>query len=156
MVLKDLRRKKYPSDLTDEQWAILGPIMPPAKQHTQGGRPRKVDMREVLNTLLYLHRRGCQWDMLPHDLLPKSSVYDYLSLSGVTMAHGRSWSTRYADPIASASRARGHAPAPRVSIANRSRPPRSGARSGGMMVARKSTVANVICSSIRWACYWSS
>jgi putative transposase len=76
MVRKDLKRKRCPSDLTDEQWAILGPMIPPAKQHTQGGRPRKVDMREVLNTIFYLNRRGCQWDMLPHDLLPKSTVYD--------------------------------------------------------------------------------
>ena len=72
-------RKKYPSDLTDEQWAILGPMIPPAKHHTHGGRPRKVDMREVLNTLFYLNRSGCQWDMLPHDLLPKSTVYDYFT-----------------------------------------------------------------------------
>jgi putative transposase len=72
-------RKKYPSDLTDEQWAILGPMIPPAKQNTHGGRPRKVDIREVLNTLFYLNRSGCQWDMLPHDLLPKSTVYDYFT-----------------------------------------------------------------------------
>ncbi len=77
MVQKDLQRRKYPSDLTDEQWAILGPMLPPAKQHPRGGRPRKVNMREVLNTLFYLNRSGCQWDMLPHDLLPKSTVYDY-------------------------------------------------------------------------------
>ena len=50
--------------------------IPPAKQSPRGGRPRKVNMREVLNTLLYLHRSGCQWDMLPHDVLPKSTVYD--------------------------------------------------------------------------------
>jgi putative transposase len=79
MVQKSHRRKKYPSDLTDEQWAILGPMIPSAKQNIQGGRPRKVDMREVLNTLFYLNRSGCQWDMLPHDLLPKSTVYDYFA-----------------------------------------------------------------------------
>jgi len=79
MVHKGRQRKKYPSDLTDEQWAIVGPMIPPAKQNTQGGRPRKVDMREVLNTLFYLNRSGCQWDMLPHDLLPKSTVYDYFA-----------------------------------------------------------------------------
>jgi len=79
MVHKGHQRKKYPSDLTDEQWAILGPMIPPAKQNTQGGRPRKVDMREVLNTLFSLNRSGCQWDMLPHDLLPKSTVYDYFA-----------------------------------------------------------------------------
>src|SRR6516162_8254842 len=70
-------RKKYPSDLTDEQWAIMEPLIPPPKSSPRGGRPRQVNMREVLNTLLYLNRSGCQWDMLPHDLLPKSTVYDY-------------------------------------------------------------------------------
>src|SRR5437870_12639530 len=79
MVQKDQPRRKYPSDLTDEQWAIVGPMIPPAKQSPRGGRPRKVDMREVLNTLFYLNRSGCQWDLLPHDLLPKSTVYDYFS-----------------------------------------------------------------------------
>ncbi len=67
-------RKPYPTDLTDEQWAILEPLIPPAKH---GGHPREVDMREVLNTLFYLNRTGCQWGMLPHDLLPKSTVYQY-------------------------------------------------------------------------------
>jgi putative transposase len=67
-------RKAYPSDLTDDQWAILEPLIPPAKP---GGAPRTVDMREVLNTLFYQSRAGCQWDMLPHDLSPKSTAYDY-------------------------------------------------------------------------------
>lgn len=67
-------RKPYPSDLTDEHWAVLEPLIPPAKP---GGRPRAVDMREVVNTLLYQNQTGCQWDMLPHDLLPKSTAYDY-------------------------------------------------------------------------------
>src|SRR5580704_3355634 len=69
-------RKAYGSYLTDEQWAILEPLLPPAKT---GGRKRAVNMREVLNTILYLNRTGCQWDMLPHDLLPKSTVYDYFA-----------------------------------------------------------------------------
>src|SRR5882672_10321893 len=79
MVDENQSRKKYPSDLTDEQWAIVGPMIPPAKQNPRGGRPREVDMREVLNTLFYLDRSGCQWDMLPHDLLPKSTVFGYFS-----------------------------------------------------------------------------
>jgi putative transposase len=69
-----IMRKAYPSDVTDEQWAILQPLVPAAKH---GGAPRTVDMREVLNTLFYLNRSGCQWDMLPHDLQPKSTAYDY-------------------------------------------------------------------------------
>src|SRR5215468_4315293 len=63
----DRSRKTYPSDLTDEQWAIVAPLIPPAKAGPRGGHPRQVDMREVLNTLFYLNRSGCQWDMLPHD-----------------------------------------------------------------------------------------
>ena len=51
MEQKGLSRKVYPSDLTDEQWAIVAPMIPPAKQSPRGGRPRKVDMREVLNTI---------------------------------------------------------------------------------------------------------
>lgn len=69
-------RKPYPTDLSDEQWQVLQPLIPLAKH---GGRPRTVDMREVVNTLFYLNRSGCQWDMLPHDLLPKSTVYDYFA-----------------------------------------------------------------------------
>lgn len=79
MLRKDRSRKSYLSDLTDEQWTIVEPLLPPAKQRQRGGRPRAVDMREVLNTLFYLNRSGCQWDMLPHDLLPKSTVYDYFA-----------------------------------------------------------------------------
>jgi putative transposase len=69
-------REPYHSDLTNPQWEILEPLVPAAKE---GGRPRDVDMREVINTILYLNRAGCQWDMLPHDLLPKSTVYDYFA-----------------------------------------------------------------------------
>lgn len=69
-------RKAYPSDLTDGQWAILQPLLPSTNPR---GRPRVVELREVLNTILYLNRTGCQWDMLAHDLLPKSTVYDYFA-----------------------------------------------------------------------------
>jgi putative transposase len=73
-----ISRKPYPSDLTDEQWAILEPLIPPARQN-RGGRPREVKMREIVNAIFYVNRSGCQWDMLPHDLLPKSTVYEYFS-----------------------------------------------------------------------------
>jgi putative transposase len=68
-------RKPYPSDLSDEQWATIEPLIPVHRV----GRPRKVEMREVLNAIFYLNRSGCQWDMLPHDLPPKSTVYDYFA-----------------------------------------------------------------------------
>jgi len=71
-------RKAYASDLNDERWAIIEPLIPAARtQH--GGRPREVNLREVINTILYLNRTGCQWDMLPHDLLPKSTAYEYFA-----------------------------------------------------------------------------
>lgn len=72
--LRGVLRKAYPSDLTDAQWAIVEPLLPAAKP---GGRPRSVDLREVLNSILYLDRSGCQWDMLPHDLCSKSTAYEY-------------------------------------------------------------------------------
>ena len=67
-------RKPYKTDLTDAQWKIVKPLIASARP---GGRPREVDMREVLNTLLYQARTGCQWELLPHDLPPKSTVWDY-------------------------------------------------------------------------------
>jgi putative transposase len=71
-------RKPYPSDLTDGEWEVIAPLIPPARSE-RGGRPRKVDMREVINSIRYINRSGCQWDMLPHDLVPKSSAYEYFS-----------------------------------------------------------------------------
>lgn len=69
-------RTPYPSDLSDEQWQLLQKRIPPEKP---GGRPRSVDMREVINAMLYINHAGCQWDMLPHDFPPKSTVYEYFS-----------------------------------------------------------------------------
>lgn len=69
-------RKAYPSDLSDEQWEYAQIVLPDARP---GGRPRTTDLREVVNALLYLNRSGCQWDMLPHDLPPKSTVYEYFA-----------------------------------------------------------------------------
>jgi putative transposase len=65
-------RKAYPSDLTDAQWTAIEPVLPPAKP---GGRPRKVDLREIVNTLFYQNRTGCQWDYLPHDRVQSGKVF---------------------------------------------------------------------------------
>jgi putative transposase len=67
-------RKPYPSDLTDEQWERLAPLLPAAKP---GGRRRSVNLREVVNALLYLLRTGCPWAHLPHDLPPPTTVWTY-------------------------------------------------------------------------------
>lgn len=71
-----MARKAYATDLTDDQWELLAPLLPAARP---GGRPRSTDLREVVNTLLYQNRTGCQYDLLPHDLLPKSTVYEYFA-----------------------------------------------------------------------------
>jgi putative transposase len=70
-------RKPYLSDTTDAQWAILEPLLLAFENRIRPGPERIVDLREVMNTLLYQNRTGCQWAYLPHDLLPKSTVYDY-------------------------------------------------------------------------------
>ena len=67
-------RRRYPSDLTDRQWEKIKPLIPPAKP---GGRPRDVDMREVLNGIFYLVRGGGSWRMLPKDLPPWGTVHYY-------------------------------------------------------------------------------
>ena len=69
-----MERKPYPSDLSDAEWQIIKPLIPPAKP---GGRPRKTDIREVLNGIFYELRSGCAWRMLPHDLPPCKTVYHY-------------------------------------------------------------------------------
>src|SRR5512135_2064797 len=69
-----MQRRDYPSDLSKREWAILEPLIPPAKP---GGHPRTTDMREVLNAILYLDRTGCQWRALPHEFPPWSTVWSY-------------------------------------------------------------------------------
>jgi putative transposase len=69
-----MTRKRYPSDLTDAQWAVLEPWIPPPRP---GGRPRKTDMREVVNAIFYFNREGCTWRALPHDFPPWKTVYNY-------------------------------------------------------------------------------
>jgi transposase len=72
--LYDRSKLRYPSDLTDDEWALISPMIPPAKR---GGNKRTVDEREVANGLMYLLSTGCQWGALPKDLPPKSTVHDY-------------------------------------------------------------------------------
>jgi putative transposase len=67
-------RKAYKSDTSDREWEVVKSLV--CIEQTKG-RPREVDLREVLDTIFYVEHTGCQWDMLPHDLLPKSTVYDY-------------------------------------------------------------------------------
>lgn len=67
--------KHYPSDITDEQWAILEPLLPPS----HGGRPRTIDLRPILNGIFYRNKSGCQWRMLPKEFGPWETVYYYFA-----------------------------------------------------------------------------
>ena len=69
--LYERKGARYPSDLRDEEWALIAPLIPPAKR---GGRKRSVDVREVMNGVFYVLETGCQWRALPKDLPPKSTT----------------------------------------------------------------------------------
>tara|TARA_R110002020_G_scaffold28805_8_gene91438 strand:- start:2415 stop:3038 length:624 start_codon:yes stop_codon:yes gene_type:complete len=70
----DRRRLRYASDVSDGEWALIAPLLPPDRPQ---GRPRKTDLREVVNAILYMASTGCQWRMLPRDLPPPSTVQRY-------------------------------------------------------------------------------
>jgi len=69
-----MARQRYPSDLSDKEWAILEPLVPAAKS---GGRPAKHSRREIVNAIRYVLRNGGSWRSLPHDFPPYTTVYDY-------------------------------------------------------------------------------
>ncbi len=73
----DRKSLRYPSDLTDEEWALVAPLIPPAKR---GGNKRIVNIREVVNGLMYVLATGCQWRAIPKDLPPRSTVHGFLDL----------------------------------------------------------------------------
>jgi transposase len=73
----DRSKLRYPSDLTDEEWSHVAPLIPPAKH---GGRKRTVLVREVVNGLMYILSTGCQWRAIPKDLPPRSTLYDSFDL----------------------------------------------------------------------------
>jgi len=73
----DRSRLRYPSDLTEAEWDLVAPLIPPAKR---GGNKRSVDLREVVNGLMYVLSTGCQWRAIPKDLPPRSTLHDYLDL----------------------------------------------------------------------------
>ena len=73
----DRSQLRYPSDVTDDEWSLIAPLIPPAKP---GGNKRTVNLREVMNGVMYVLGTGCQWRALPKDLPPRSTVHDYLDL----------------------------------------------------------------------------
>ena len=72
----DRGKLRYPTDLTGAEWALIAPLIPPAKR---GGNKRTADMREVANSLMYVLGTGCQWRAIPKDLAPRSTAYGYFA-----------------------------------------------------------------------------
>ena len=145
----DRGKLRYPSDLTDEEWKLVEPLIAPAKR---GGGKRTVVMREVVNGLMYVLSTGCQWRAIPKDLPPKSSVYDYFDLWSWDGTLDRMHETLYAECRELASREA----SPTAAIID-SQSVKS-AEKGGRMIhrattrARKSRARSVISWSIRKAC----
>ncbi len=73
----DRSKLRYPSDLTDEEWSPIEPLIPPAKR---GGGKRSIEMRAVVNGAMYVLSTGCQWRAIPKDLAARSTVHDYFDL----------------------------------------------------------------------------
>jgi transposase len=141
---------RYPSDLTDDEWELLRPLIPPAKH---GGRPRKVDIREIINGLLYILCTGCQWRHIPKDLPPRSTLYEYLQRfdwDGTLLRINHALYMRCREHV-------GREASPTVAIIDSQSV--KGAEKGGpaltlraMMRARKSAVASVTSWSTPRAC----
>ena len=143
-----MSRATYPSDLTDAQWALLQPLIPPAKP---GGRPRSVDMREIVNAILYLLRTGCAWRLLPHDLPRWSTVYHYLR----QFRRAGVWQQIHDALRDQLRRQEGREASPSAAILDsQSVKTTEKGGLGATMPARKSTGANATSSSTPWAWSW--
>lgn len=141
------RRKPYPSDLSDAEWEILKQVLPKPKGF---GHPVEVDFREILNGIFYVQRTGCQWEMMPHDLPPYSTVYRYFQKwqrQGI-------WQQMH-DEIREKLRTKlGRAEQSTVAIADSQsvKTTEKRGRSTGLMVAKRLKDVSVISSSIHKGC----
>ena len=134
----------YPSDLTEEQWKLLEPLIPLAKP---GGRHRSVNMREILNGILYVSRTGCSWRSLPHDFPPWGTVHWYyrqFRLAGV-------WSEIHDHLRERVRRKAGRKPTPSAAVLDSQSVKTEKGGTVVTMRARRSKAANAISSSIRSA-----
>ena len=141
---------RYPSDLTNEEWALVEPLIPPARR---GGAKRTVDVREVVNGLMYVLSTGCQWRAIPKDLPPRSTIYDYFDLWSWDGTLNRIHDALYLRCREAASREA----SPTAAIID-SQSVKSAEKGGRASIrpattrARKSRARSATCSSTRKAC----
>ena len=144
---KGMNPKPYPSDLTSQQWAVLKPLLPPART---GGRPRKTEMRSVVNAIFYRNRNGCIWRALPHDF-PHGGPSTTTLRRGNETEPGRSSMTP-SDVESGGEPVGRQPPAPAVSIARPSRRPK-GVANMVTTVPSGSPVGSIISPWIPWGCF---
>jgi putative transposase len=139
-----MSEKIYPSDMSDAQWNIIRPLIPPAKR---GGRPRAVKMRQIVNGLLYMVRGGCSWRMLPREYGPWQTVYGYFRAFRRTGV----WQKMHDALREKVRRKAGKKSTPSAAILD-SQSVKTTEKGGyvATMPARRSWAASGICSSIRW------
>jgi len=145
----DRRSLRYPSDLSDTEWALIAPMIPPARR---GGRRRSVNVREVLNGIFYVLSTGCQWQAMPKDLPPKSTAHFYFTLWDWDGTLDRIHDALYI----AVREAAGHEASPRVAIidSQSSKAAQKGAlhlTRRDLMQARKLRAASATSSSIHSA-----
>src|ERR1700690_70568 len=141
-----MERSSYPTDLTDEQWKLVEPLIPPA---VPGGRDRSVDMREVVNGVLYLNPNGCAWRSLPHEFPPWGTVWYYFR----RFRNDGTWKTIHDALRAKVRNKAGKKKSPSAAILDSQTVKTTEKRgSAGTTRARRSTGVSGTSSSIRWAC----
>lgn len=138
-----MNRREYPSDISNEEWTILEPLIPPEKP---GGRPRTTDMREVINAIFYLDRTGGQWRALPHEFPPWSTVWSYFR----RWRNDGTWARIHQALRERVRVKQGREPTPSAAIID-SQSVKTSQKGGcaAMTAERESKDASGICSSIR-------
>ena len=142
-----MRTQSYPSDVTNAQWALIEPLIPVYP----GGRPRKTDLRDVVDAIFYVLRTGCQWRYLPKDFPPKSTVWRYFD----EWRHNGTLDTVH-DLLRKKVRTaeKPYAPRTTASVDSQSVDSTGGGEQRAEIRRKTSRVENVTSSWIAWGCCW--